>query len=176
MRLSPPSRTPPGAPCGSPRDPARLPAPDAARGAPSRMRMGQQGQRGDRGAVTGAAHTVSRPRRCAWTWGDRWGRSRRGAGRCTWHVAGARAPPPLRQEPPGLLLDGRITLAHPCFNARSVEDGHHPWAPGKALSSSLNLSQFVARKYWLRCWVSLRRFCANLVQKGEPHRDTGLYA
>src|SRR5215831_14223646 len=40
---------------------------------------------------------------------------------------------------------------------------------------SLNLSQFVARKYWLRHYATLHRFRANLGKKGEPSRGVCLY-
>src|SRR5262249_10075603 len=36
--------------------------------------------------------------------------------------------------------------------------------------SSLNLSQFVARKHWRRRWVSPRRFSANLLEIGGSQR------
>ncbi len=38
------------------------------------------------------------------------------------------------------------------------------------LRDSLNLSYFVARKTWLRSDVSLHRFRANHVKRGEPFR------
>src|SRR5712691_3806258 len=42
------------------------------------------------------------------------------------------------------------------------------------MNDSLNLSQFVARKYWLRSCPSPHHFRANRVKRGEFHRSASL--
>jgi hypothetical protein len=78
-------------------------------------------------------------------------------------------PGPLYEQPPFESERAQATVAFLAQKSTSAE--LYAWRSsvlGGALSTSLNLAHFVARKIWLRCGVSPIRLRSNRLQRREP--------